>query len=276
MQIVTMRGGRELPVMGQGTWFLGLASERRAEEERALRSGIELGMRLIDTAEVYGEGATEEFLGSVLPSVRSGITLVSKVHPRNATRHGIRIACERSLRRLRTDHLDIYLLHWREEFRLQDAVEGFEDLVRQGKIGAWGVSNFDIDDINDLMAAGGRNCCMNQVYYNLANRQAERDLFPLLDNLGILAMAYSPIDQSRLPMTPELMRIAEQHGVSPLQLALAWVHRRPTRLSIPRSGKAHHVALNRAALDVALSADDIAQLDAAYPPPSRSGPIPIL
>ena len=266
---ITLPGGKRVPALGQGTWRMGEDSDRRADEAAALRAGIEQGLTLVDTAEMYGEGATESFLGEALAGLRDRIVLVSKVYPQNAGKGRLRRACESSLNRLKTDHLDLYLLHWRGSVPLAETVDAMEALRDEGLIAAWGVSNFDADDIEDLIDAGGDGCATDQVLYNPNRRGPEFDLLPLMDKLSMPAMAYSPVEQGRLVGHPALDDVAGRHGATGAQVALAWLLRRPGLMVIPKAGTVAHVAENRGAADLALTEDDLAALDAAFPPPSR-------
>ena len=269
MRSITLSNGAQAPVLGQGTWRLGENATRRAAETAALRAGVELGMALIDTAEMYGEGNTESFLGQALEGLREKVFLVSKVYPHNAGRGRIERACESSLRRLKTDRLDLYLLHWRGSVPLAETVEGMESLVAAGKIAAWGVSNLDPADMGELDAAGGSGCVADQILYNIAVRGPEFDLLPDLARRGVAAMAYSPVAQGRLPSGGALDAVAARQGVSPYQIALAWVMRDPNVMAIPKAASLEHVKENAVAADVQLTAGDLKELDAAFPPPKR-------
>src|SRR5215203_1246027 len=274
---VRIPGGEEVVALGQGTWRMGEDRGRRAKEIAALRLGIELGMTLIDTAEMYGEGRTEELVGEALRDLRQGVFLVSKVYPHNASRKGVVEACERSLRRLRTDRLDLYLLHWPGSIPLAETVAGFEALALTGKIRHWGVSNFDTGDMEELFAvSGGDVCAANQILYNLSRRGPEHDLMPWLAARGVPAMAYSPIEQGRLPRSGALEEIAKKHRATPYQIALACVLRRPGVIAIPKAATAEHVRENRRALDIALDEDDLAARapSSAMPTPSAPAPSP--
>jgi diketogulonate reductase-like aldo/keto reductase len=242
---------------------------RRTEEIRALRVGLDLGMSLIDTAEMYGDGAAEELIGEAFAGVRDQVFLVSKVYPQNAGRGRIERACEASLRRLQTDRLDLYLLHWRGPVPLAETVEGMEALVQAGKIRRWGVSNFDRADMDELLRAGGASCATDQVLYNVTERGPEFDLLPELKAHDIPTMAYSPIAQGRLPHAPALAKIAAGHGVTSFQIALAWTLRDPTVIAIPKASDEDHVRQNRRAADLALTAEDLAEIDREFPPPKR-------
>lgn len=267
---VTLPGGEAVSALGQGTWMMAEGRGRRADEIAALREGLDLGLTLIDTAEMYGEGESEKLIGEAIAGRRDEAFLVSKVYPHNASRSGVVAACERSLKRLRTDRLDLYLLHWQGSHPLEDTIAGFEALRRAGKIRHWGVSNFDADDMIDLVETeDGGACAVNQVLYNLTRRGPEFDLTPWQAARGIPVMAYSPIEQGGIPRAPQLVEVARRHGATIWQIALAWVLRRPDVIAIPKAGKADHVRENAKALDIALSADDLALIDAAFPPPRR-------
>ncbi len=269
--------GEAIPVLGQGTWMLGEKPERRADEIKALRLGLDLGMNLIDTAEMYGDGAAEELIGDAIAGRRDEVYLVSKVLPENATRHGTVKACERSLKRLRTDRIDLYLLHWREQVPLSETLQGLEELMKAGKIRDWGVSNFDVDDMKELVALpGGDEVAINQVLYNLARRGIEYDLIPWSRKFGMPLMAYSPIEQGRLLRHPAVKKIAERHEATPAQIALAWVLRHPDICAIPRSGNPAHTKENFGALEVKLTKQDLADLDRAFPPPKRKMPLEMI
>ena len=269
MRSVTFPNGAKAPVLGQGTWRLGEDRRGRVPETTALRAGVELGMTLIDTAEMYGDGDTESFLGEALAGLRDQVFLVSKAYPQNAGRGRIEKACEASLRRLKTDHLDLYLLHWRGSVSLAETVEGMEALKAAGKIGAWGVSNLDLADMTELAAAGGGECVVNQILYNVTERGPEFDLLPALADRGVVAMAYSPVDQGRLPSAGALGAVAGRHGVSPYQIALAWALRDPNVVAIPKAASLDHIEENRRAADLELTAMDLAEIDTAFPPPNR-------
>jgi diketogulonate reductase-like aldo/keto reductase len=266
-----------LPVLGQGTWQLGDKRTRRAEEIKALQTGLDLGMTLIDTAEMYGDGAAEELVAEAISGRRGDVFLVSKVLPQNATRQGTIKACERSLKRLRTDHLDLYLLHWRGSVPLSETVEAFAALMQAGKIRRWGVSNFDIGDMQELVALpGGKAVATNQVLYNLTRRGVERDLVPWLRQHSIPLMAYSPIEQGRLLRHPALNKIAGRLDATAAQVALAWVLAHPDVCAIPKAGNAEHVRENCRALGLRLTSQDMAALDAAFPPPARKVPLEMI
>ena len=265
---VVLPNGETIPKLGLGTWEMGERPARRADEIAALREGVELGMTLVDTAEMYGDGATEELVGDALAGLRDDVFLVSKVYPHHASRRGVAAACDASLKRLRTDRLDLYLLHWRGSVPLAETVEGFNALQRAGKIRHWGVSNFDTADMAELVdEAGGGACATNQILYNIARRGPEFDLLPWLAERRIPAMAYSPVDHGRLPKRSPLDEIARLRGVSVMRVALAWVLAQPGVFAIPKASRIEHVRDNRAALDVVFSDDERAQLDAYFRPP---------
>ncbi|WP_241332036.1 aldo/keto reductase [Burkholderia cenocepacia] len=265
---VVLPNGETIPKLGLGTWEMGERPARRADEIAALREGIELGMTLVDTAEMYGDGATEELVGDALAGLRDDVFLVSKVYPHHASRRGVVAACDASLKRLRTDRLDLYLLHWRGSVPLAETVEGFDALQRAGKIRHWGVSNFDTADMAELVdEAGGGACATNQILYNIARRGPEFDLLPWLADHRIPAMAYSPVDHGRLPKRSPLDEIARLRGVSVMRVALAWVLAQPGVFAIPKASRIEHVRDNRAALDIVFSDDERAQLDAYFRPP---------
>jgi len=277
MPMLNLPAGEQIPVLGQGTWGMGEGKHPRPEEILALQLGIDLGMTLIDTAEMYGEGAAEELIGDAIRGRRKEVVLVSKVLPDNATTNGTVQACERSLRRLGTDYLDLYLLHWRESVPLDDTVEGFKRLVRDGKIRYWGVSNFDVADMQELMAIpGGSRCQTDQVLYNLTRRGIEYDLLPWCFERRMPVMAYSPIEQGRLLSDPALRIVASRHEATPAQIALAWVLRVPEVNAIPKASTRTHVQENRAALSIVLTEEDLAELDAAFPPPTHKMPLEVI
>ena len=276
MRTVSLPGGERIPSLGQGTWMMGERFDRRSDEIAALRLGVDLGMTLIDTAEMYGDGAAEELVGEALGDVRDKLFLVSKAYPQNASHARLHAACEASLRRLATDRLDLYLLHWRGSVPLGETVEAMEALRTAGKIRRWGVSNLDTSDMGELLAAGGDGCAVDQILYNLTRRGPEHDLLPWLESHGIAAMAYSPVEQGRLLADQTLRRIAETIGATPAQVALAWTLRRGDVIAIPKAGSVAHVRDNRAAVDLILSDDDMAALDAAFPAPRSRRPLEML
>jgi diketogulonate reductase-like aldo/keto reductase len=269
--------GEAVPVLGQGTWAMGEQARRAADEATALRIGLDLGMTLIDTAEMYGNGGAEEVVADAIAGRRDEVFLVSKVLPENSSRGGTIAACERSLRRLGTDRIDLYLLHWRGSPPLADTLAAFETLMADGKIRHWGVSNFNADDMQELLELpGGDRCATNQVLYNLTRRGVEFDLMPLCGARGIPIMAYSPIEQGRLLSHATLKAIAARRTATPAQIALAWVLRQHGMIAIPKAASEKHVRENRAAVDVVLSADDLAELDHAFPPPKRKRSLEML
>ncbi len=267
MRTVSLPDGEQIPSLGQGTWMMGERSDRRSEEIAALRLGVDLGMTLIDTAEMYGDGAAEELIGEALGDVRDQLFLVSKAYPQNASHARLHAACEASLKRLGTDRLDLYLLHWRGSVPLGETVDAMEELRTAGKIRQWGVSNLDTSDMEELLAARGDGCAVDQILYNLTRRGPEHDLLPWLETHGIPAMAYSPVEQGRLLADQTLRRIAETIGATPAQVALAWTLRRGNVIAIPKAGSVAHVRDNRAAVDLSLSGEQLAALDAAFPAP---------
>ena len=275
---VRLPDGTEIAALGQGTWFMGEGRHPAAAEAAALRLGVELGMTLIDTAEMYGDGGAEKVVGAAIAGQRDRVFLVSKVYPHNASRAGVAAACERSLQRLATDRIDLYLLHWRGSFPLAETVEGFEKLKRQGKIGAWGVSNLDHSDMQALASLpDGNHCAVDQILYNPEHRGIEHDLLPWCAERRIALMAYSPLGQAgSLLRAPALAAIAARHGVTPAQIALAWGLRHPHVISIPKATDPAHVRLNAAALGIALTVQDLAEIDAAFPPPRRKQSLAML
>jgi diketogulonate reductase-like aldo/keto reductase len=271
--MVKFHDGTIVPALGQGS--ANLAQGRRPEtaEEEALRTGLSLGMTVIDTAEIYGDGRSEKLIGRVISGQRERVFLVSKVSPYHVTGNGIARACEASLGRLGTDHLDLYLLHWpSRDAELSSIVTAFERLRATGKIRAWGVSNFEVRDMEDLFRAPhGDRCATNQVLYNLGNRGIEHDLLPWCEQHGMPVMAYSPLGGpgAGLLRDPTLARIGTAHGCSAAAVALAWTIRSGNVIAIPESGSAEHVKENAAALSLALTPDELHALDAAHPPPNR-------
>ena len=276
MKSVKLPGGEIVPAMGQGTWKMGERAARRSDEIAALRTGVELGMTLIDTAEMYGDGAAETLVGEALGDVRDQLFLVSKAYPQNASRRRLASACEASLKRLGTDRLDLYLLHWRGSVPLAETVEAMEALRSDGKIRHWGVSNLDVDDMVELVAAGGQGCATDQILYNLTRRGPELELLPWLAEHDVPVMAYSPVEQGRLLDDPTLGTIAVKIGASPAQVALVWTLRHEDLIAIPKAGSVAHIRENRAAADLVLSDADLATLDAAFPRPSRRRPLEML
>jgi diketogulonate reductase-like aldo/keto reductase len=267
-------------VLGQGTWELGGHASRRTDEIAALRLGLDLGMTLVDTAEMYGDGDAEKLVAEAIDGRRREVFLVSKVLPSNATRQGTLTACERSLRRLRTDVIDLYLLHWRGGIPLDETVSAFDALERAGKIRYWGVSNFDGHDLDDLRELArpdhGSPVAVNQVLYNLTRRGIEHDLLPRCRSERLPIMAYSPLEQARLLGRRAIRQVAARRGVTPAQVALAWVIREEGILAIPKAGRADHVRENFGALSLELTSDDLADLDLAFPPPAAKQPLEMI
>jgi len=278
MRQVRLPNGTAVPALGQGTWYMGERGDARQAEVAALRLGIDLGLTLIDTAEMYADGGAEAVVGEAIAGRRDQVFLVSKVYPHNASLRGTPAACERSLRRLNTDVIDLYLLHWRGDVPLAETVAALEALRYSGKIRHWGVSNFDLDDMQALLAVpGGGHCAVNQVLYNPEHRGIEFDLLPWLAAKAIPLMAYSPVGQGgRLLRAPALRAVAARHAVSPAQIALAWGLRQPGLISIPKASHPAHVRENAAALDLALTGQDLAELDATFPPPTRKRALAML
>lgn len=269
--------GEQVPALGMGTWNIGDSRASRAEEIRSLQRGLDLEMRLIDTAEMYGEGASEILVGEAIVGRRDEVFLVSKVYPHNATRRGTIAACERSLARLRTDRLDLYLLHWRGNVPFEDTIAGFEELQRAGKIRHWGVSNLNLADMEELCATpGGERVAANQVLYNLTRRGIEWDLLRWCVARGVPIMAYSPIEQARLVRDQRLVALARRVGVCPAQLALAWLLAKDGVIAIPKAGRVAHVEENHGALACLLDREIHAELDALFPPPRGPQPLAML
>lgn len=269
--------GRDIPALGIGTWNMGESHAEEAQEVASIRKAVELGMTVVDTAEMYADGRSEEIVGKAIADLRDEVFLVSKVYPFNASATGTIEACERSLKRLGVDHLDLYLLHWRGSHPLEETVAAFEKLKRSGKIRDWGVSNFDTDDMEELFEVeNGRNCAVNQVLYNLSRRGVEYDLLPWCQEKGLPLMAYSPIEQGRILNNHELIRIAKAYQATPAQVALAFLLEREGVLAIPKSAKPERVEENRGATDLDISDEDWASLDAAFPPPTRKTSLAML
>jgi diketogulonate reductase-like aldo/keto reductase len=273
----TLPDGESISALGQGTWQMAENAGRRAQEIEALRLGMELGMTLIDTAEMYGEGVAEELVAEALAAERERVFLVSKVYPHNAGRQGVAEACERSLRRLKTDRLDLYLLHWRGSIPLEETVAGFEELRQSGKIRHWGVSNFDVDEMEELLGVpAGENCATNQVLYNVTRRGPEFDLMPWMEARRMPLMAYSPIEQGRLPRGGALQSIGRRHEANPFQIALAWLLNRSGVIAIPKASSVQHVRENHRALEIRLTPEDLAAIDAEFPAPKRKRPLEMI
>jgi diketogulonate reductase-like aldo/keto reductase len=271
------RTGLELPRLGLGTWRMGEDAARRRDEVAALELGLDLGITLIDTAEMYGGGGAEEVVAEAIRGRREDVTLVSKVLPENASRRGTIRAAERSLDRLGTDRIDLYLLHWPGSHPLEETYAAFEELAEQGKIRHYGVSNFDVDDLERSEALPrGRNVAVNQVLYNLTRRGVEAGVLPWCRRREVLVMAYSPLEQGRLPRSETLDAVAGCRECSVAQVALAWVLAQPGLTVIPKAVRREHVRENAAARDVRLSERDLAELDRAFPAPRRRGPLEVL
>lgn len=274
---ITFPNGTEVPALGQGTWAMGEDAGHAKAEIESLKAGIDLGMTLIDTAEMYGDGGAEEIVGQAIRGRRDEVFIVSKVYPWNASLHGTIEACERSLERLGTDRIDLYLLHWRGNYPLTETVAAFETLKASGKIGAWGVSNFDTDDMEELLGVpNGANVAANQVLYNLSRRGIEFDLLPWCQSRGIPIMAYSPIDQGSILHHPKLIHIAKAYQATPAQLALAFLLERDGVIVIPKTANAERAAENRDCVSLDITDDDWDALDAAFPPPARKKPLEML
>ncbi|MGS0625187.1 aldo/keto reductase [Ralstonia sp. VS2407] len=268
MKHVTLPNGERVPALGMGTWNMGDDRATRAEEIATLRLGLDLGLRLIDTAEMYGEGLSESLIGEAIAGRRDEVFLVSKVYPHNASRRGIAAACERSLRRLGTDRLDLYLLHWRGDVPFEETLEGLKALQREGKIRQYGVSNLDLSDMEEWWdTPGGDQTAVNQLLYNLSRRGIEWDVLPWLRERRVPVMAYSPIEQARLVRHPKLMRFAQESGMTPAQMALAWLLANDDIIAIPKTGHRDRLRENIGALSHTLTAEQLATLDSIFPPP---------
>jgi diketogulonate reductase-like aldo/keto reductase len=276
MKQVKFPDGTTVPALGQGTWYMGERGSDRRAEAAALRLGLDLGMRLIDTAEMYAEGGAEQVVAEAIAGRREEVFLVSKVYPHNASARKLPVALEASLKRLRVERIDLYLLHWRGGVPLAETVAAMERAIAQGKIARWGVSNLDVDDLEEL-GAGLADCATDQVLWNLEARGVEFDLLPFCAGRGMPVMAYSPIGQGgALLRSPALKAVAARHGVGPAQVALAFVLARPGVIAIPKAADPGHVRQNAAARDLVLTADDMAALDAAFPPPRRKRALAML
>ena len=272
---VKLPSGEKVPQLGQGTWHMGESGRRRGDEVAALKLGIDLGLTLIDTAELYADA--EVVVAEAIKGRRDECFIVTKVLPENSTRARTIAACERSLKRLNTDRIDLYLLHWRGRPRLEETLSAFEALVSAGAIRYWGVSNFDVGDMEELFALpGGDACATNQVLYNLRRRGIEAGLLPWCGERGVPIQAYSPIEQGRLLRDRVLTGVAIRHRATTAQIALAWVLRQPDMMVIPKAATLEHVRENRAALDIELTAQDLAELDRAFPPPAGPRPLELL
>jgi diketogulonate reductase-like aldo/keto reductase len=282
MKTVQLPDRTRVHVLGQGTWRMGENKSAHEDEVAALRLGIDLGMTLVDTAEMYGDGDAEKVVADAIEGQRERVFIVTKVYPHNASRSELPKACERSLKRLRIDTIDLYLLHWRGDVPLGETVEAFEKLRAAGKIERWGVSNFDVDDMKELFGIkSGGNCSANQVLYNLENREIEFDLLPLLTDhqspITCLVMAYSPVGHGRgLLENKALQRIAKRHDATSAQIALAWVLRQPGVIAIPKSSNEKHVRENARSTEIKMTEDDLAELDREFPPPETKQELPML
>ncbi|MFV0923833.1 aldo/keto reductase [Sphingomonas parapaucimobilis] len=276
MKTIRLPDGITVPALGQGTWMMAEDRRVRSEEIAALREGIDLGLTLIDTAEMYADGESERLVGEAIQGKRDQVFLVSKAYPQNASRDRLPRACEASLARLGTDRLDLYLLHWRGNVPLGETVEAMERLVDAGKILRWGVSNLDADDMEELVASGGDACATDQILYNLTRRGPEHDLLPWLAEHAIPTMAYSPVEQGRLVGHAGLCSLADELGATPAQLALAWLLARDNVIAIPKAGRVAHVRDNRAAADLTLNASVLDRLDKLFPRPKGRMPLEML
>jgi diketogulonate reductase-like aldo/keto reductase len=281
MQTVSLPSRETVPALGLGTWHMGESARARSAEVAAVRLALQIGYRMIDSAEMYGDGGAEEVVGqAVAEALRSGelrreeLFVVSKVLPHNASRSGTVAACERSLKRLKLDHIDLYLLHWRGPHAFGDTVAAFETLKQQGRIRHWGVSNLDVDDMEELIAVpNGAHCAANQVYCALSERGVEYELLPWLRERRVACMAYCPLGQGSLANDATLQAIGRRHGVTATQVALAWLLAQPGVMPIPKAAREAHLRENFAAADLRLSADDHAELDRRFPPPRRKKPL---
>ncbi|AFZ13495.1 2,5-didehydrogluconate reductase [Crinalium epipsammum PCC 9333] len=270
MQTLNLLSGQVIPVLGMGTWQMGENPKHRQDEINALCHGLDIGLSLIDTAEMYGEGGAEEVIAQAIANRRSQAFVVSKVYPHNASIKGAIAACERSLQRLKTDYLDLYLLHWRGSIPLTETLQAFQTLQQAGKIRSYGVSNFDVKDMESASKLeGGKAIVTNQVLYNLSRRGIEWNLLPWCRERNIPIMAYSPIEQGRILKNRTLGAIAQQRGVTPAQIAIAWLLHQENVIVIPKSSKIDHINQNLAAIDLKLSTEELHALDAAFPPPTK-------
>jgi len=277
MKTLSLPSGRPIPVLGQGTWEMGEDPAKRKDEVAALRLGLDLGMTLIDTAEMYGEGGAEEAVGEAIAGRRDEVFLVSKVYPHNATRKGAVAACERSLKRLKTDYLNLYLLHWIGSVPVAETLEAFQQLTRDGKILDYGVSNFDKDDIEEAFALpGGGEIVTDQVLYNLQHRGIEWDLLPWCREHRMPIVAYSPIQQGKMLRDKQLKLVASRLDATPAQVALAWLLSQDGVVAIPKASNPAHVRENRAALELKLTKEDLTELDRAFSPPRKKTALAML
>jgi diketogulonate reductase-like aldo/keto reductase len=277
MKTVRMPSGDVVPALGQGTWCMGEDPSLRAQEIASLRAGLDLGLRLIDTAEMYGEGRTETLVAEAIAGRRDEVFLVSKVYPHNASRKAMRMACADSLRRLKTDRIDLYLLHWAGDVPMQETLDAFAQLQRDGHIRSWGVSNLDTAEMDQLWALpGGRDVQTDQVLYNLTRRGVEWDLLPWLRERGVPLMAYSPIEQGRLARHRGLADFARRHGLTSTQAALSWLLSTDDVIAIPKSSSPERLAQNAVALAHRLDAAAMTELDRLFPPPKRPAPLEMI
>ena len=269
---------RDVPALGQGTWGMGESKNAHADEVAALRLGIDLGMTLIDTAEIYGDGGSEKVVADAIEGQRDRVFVVTKVSPRNASRTGLPKACERSLKRLRIDAIDLYLLHWPSNTPLAETVEAFEQLRSAGKIRRWSVPNFDVEDMKELLAIGnGSACSANQVLHHVGERAIESDLLLWSQKHKIPIMAYSPVGRGRrLLNNATLKKIAERQNATPAQIVIAWVLRQPDVIAIPKASNKTHVRDNAQSVDIQLTDQDFADIDREFPPPKSKQPLPML
>ena len=274
MRMVTIGDGERVPALGLGTWRMGEQGDRRADEVTALKAGLDLGLTLIDTAEMYADGGAEEVVAEAVEGCRDDAFIVSKVYPHNASRDGAIAACERSLARLRTDRIDLYLLHWRGRHPLAETVEAFERLKADGKIRHWGVSNLDSSEMDELSAVSQpRSCVANQVLYHLGERGIEWDLIAKCRELGAAVMAYTPLGEGMIMHDPAVAAAAQRHGVEPSAIALAWILRHESMIAIPKASNLGHLRANAAAADLLLDQSDLDELDNAFPPPAGATPL---
>lgn len=274
MRYVELNNGERVPALGVGTWRMGENRARRGDEIEVLKLALDLGLKLIDTAEMYGEGEAEAVVGEAVAGRRDDVFIVTKIYPHNATSRLTPLACEKSLKRLGTDRIDLYLLHWRGSHPLSETVSSFERLKQQGKIRLWGVSNFDVADMNELKTVtAGAGCAANQILYSLEERGIEWRLLPDCQKSKIAVMAYCPLGQGRLVDDKALLPIARKHSVTPAAIALAWVLRQPGVIAIPKTSQLNRMRENASAIDLELDRDDLAALDKAYPPPARKQPL---
>ena len=277
MKTVALPSGERVPALGQGCWYMGENRAARAEEIATLRLGLDLGITLVDAAEMYGEGKAEELIGEAIAGRRDDAFLVTKVYPHNATRKGVLAACERSLKRLRTDRIDLYLLHWRGSVPFAETMDAFMTLQKAGKIRHYGVSNLDLEDIQELWSVpGGKSVATDQLLYNLTRRGIEWDLLPRLRKQRIPVMAYSPIEQGRLVRSPKLSDFAKRQGMTAAQAALAWLLAKDDIIAIPKTAHRERLKENAGALELTLSSEQLAELDKLFPPPAGPRPLEML